>query len=330
VTVKIFSFNPADHRQQFAEHGFVHIKDGIDPEFLEVARAFSQRNLEATKLDQFAIKGKKEQSLFDFPDGTDYREQIFDAVSQVCGLNRPTMALSERHIQAYEANANPNPQAHKDRFPSQISVGFSIDIPQGSTLVLYPYDHRELNPFNKAAALINSLQPDELPELVLKDAREVELADEPGDVVMFYGSTTWHLRRNAAGAVNLYVKVNDFDYDPLGEDPSTAERRERTVAIMGNGAQADLGGMVAAKSRRLDFVSRQYAPHGEHESLHAVLYGSEPFGLTPAQLELLRAADGRRTLDDLVGAVAGSGEWSRDEVQRGSVTLLERGALDLI
>lgn len=328
--MRIFAFDPSDHRRQFDEHGYVHIKQGVDPEFLQVAREYSRRNLEATKLDQFAIKGKKEQSLFEFPEDTDFPGEIFDVVSEVCGLHRATMALSERHVQAYEANANPNPQAHKDRFPSQISVGFSIDIPEESTLVLYPHDHQELNPFNKAAALIQSLQPHELPEVVLKDAREVEIDDEPGDVVMFHGSTTWHLRRNAARAVNLYVKVNDFDYDPLGEDPATAGRRVRTLAVIGNGARPDLGAMVAAKSRRLDFVSRQYAPHGEHESLRAALYGGEPFGLTPTQLEMLRAADGRRTIDDLVGDVASRGDWPRDAVRADAVVLLERGALDLI
>ena len=37
---------------------------------------------------------------------------------------------------------------------------------------------------------------------------------------MFYGSEIWHLRRRSAGSVNLYLKFNDFDYDPLGEDPN--------------------------------------------------------------------------------------------------------------
>jgi hypothetical protein len=327
--MKIFAFDPSDYQQQFAEHGFVHIPGGIDAEFLEALREFRRRSLETNKLDAFAIKGKKEQSLYEFPDDVDFPDEIFDVVAAVCGLNRPTMTLSERHIQAYEENADPNPQAHKDRFPSQVSLGFSIDIPAESTLVLYPYDCQELNPFNKAAALIRSLQPHELPEVVLKDAREVEIDDQPGDVVMFHGSTTWHLRRNAARAVNLYVKLNDFDYDPLGEDPSTPARRERTLELLGNGARSDLAERVPAVSRRLDFISRQYAPRGEHESLLAVLYGGEPFGLTPAQLELLRIADGQRSLGDLVAGVT-NGRGSADAVRQDALTLLERGALDLV
>jgi len=328
--MKIFTFDPEDYRQRFAEQGYVHIKNGIDPQFLQELKAFAQRSLAATKLDQFAIKGKKEQSLYEFPEDVDYPAEIFDTVAHVCGLNRETMALSERHIQAYEANANPAPQAHKDRFPSQISVGFSIDIPAESTLVLYPYDHQEINPFNKAAALINSLQPDQLPDVALKTAREVELNDEDGDVVMFHGSTTWHLRRRSAGAVNLYVKLNDFDYDPLGEDPPTESRRDRTLEMLSNGARGSLGERIPTMSRRIDYVSRQYAPRGDAETLHAALYGSDPFGLTAAQLDLLHAADGSTPLGRLIDRVAEKQGVSRDAVERDSITLLERGALDLI
>src|SRR5262249_9123386 len=159
---------------------------------------------------------------FEFPDDVEYPDELFDMVAEVCGLNRAAMTLSERHIQCYEANAAPDPPAHKDRFPSQVSVGLSIDIPEDSTLVLYPHDHRGVKAFNKAADFPASLQQDERPEVVLKNAREVELKDRARDVVMFAGSTTWHLRRRAAGSLNLYLKFNDFGCDPLGEDPATA------------------------------------------------------------------------------------------------------------
>src|SRR5205823_2127804 len=128
--------------------------------------------------------GKKEQSLFEFPEGVDYPRELFDIVAAVCGLNRATMTLSERHIQCYEPDAAPEPPAHKDRFPSQVSVGLSIEIPDESSLVLYPYEHRGVNAFNKAADFSASLQPEERPEVVLKGAREGELKDRPRDVVM--------------------------------------------------------------------------------------------------------------------------------------------------
>jgi hypothetical protein len=40
---------------------------------------------------------------------------------------------------------------------------------------------------------------------------------------MFRGHRTWHLRENSAGAVNLYVKVNDYGADPLGEGVGAAQ-----------------------------------------------------------------------------------------------------------
>jgi hypothetical protein len=326
--MRIFAFDPADYHNTFAEHGWVHIKNGIHPEFFSELERFAEESLGSTKLDQFAIKGKKEQSLYEFPPGVDFPAELFDAVSAVCGLRRETMTLSERHIQAYEANAAPEPVAHKDRFPSQISVGLSVAVPPESRLVLYPYDHRELNPFNASAALLRSLQPHEQPDVILKDAREVEIADEAGDVVMFYGSTTWHLRRRSARSVNLYLKVNDFDADPLGEDPSTPLRRERTLALLANGD--GLAERVPARSRRLDFVSRQYTVHGWHESLAVALYGEPPIGLTPAQLELLRLVDGRQTLGELLDEVTRRNGGEREVVQTDAVSLVERGVLDLV
>ena len=324
---RVFSFEPERFTAEYAEQGWVHIKNAIDPDFLEYLRDFTEKQLTATKLDRFAIQGKKEQSLFEFPEGKDYLPELLDAVSTVTGLKRATMTLSERHIQAYDANADPNPVAHKDRFPSQVSVGFSVTIPPGSELVLYPDDCRELNPFNAAAALRRRLQPHEKPEAVLPAARELVLEDEEGDVVMFPGSTTWHLRRNAANTVNLYLKMNDFDCDPLGEDPATTARRELTLQLLAGDREA-LGGHRPKLTRRLDYIGRQWVrPDGE-ATLHYALYGEEPLGLTETQLELLRAADGERSLDSLIAEIANGKDAA--EVRRDALVLIEDGGLDLL
>jgi hypothetical protein len=328
LPVRIFQFDPDDYSEQYARQQWVHIENGMDPEFLAEIRSSVHQRLNLNKLDRFAIKGKKEQALYTFPDAVDYPGELFDVVSAVCGLRRETMTLSERHIQAYESEANPNPQAHKDRFPSQVSVGFSVEIPEASRLVLYPYDHRDINPFNMAAALIRSLQPHELPDVALQDAREVEIADRPGDVVMFAGSSTWHLRRRSAGAVNLYVKLNDFDCDPLGEDPGTEARREHTLAALAS-ADGQLGAHTVKLSRRFDAVERRLSREGWHESLQASLYAAEPFGITAIQLDLLRASTQAQTLSSLISVAVASGHPA-GEVERDAATLLERGALDLL
>src|SRR5207244_10064563 len=96
----------------------------------------------------------------------------------------------------------------------------------------YPAVHVGVNPFNVSPALRQVLEPEELPEVALKDAPAVEIDDSGGDVMLFPGSAVWHYRRNASNAVNLYLKLNDFDSDPLAEDPSTPLRRARTLEAL--------------------------------------------------------------------------------------------------
>ncbi len=322
--MNVFAFDPNEYRDHYLEHGFVHIKNGIAPEFLELLRSFAAESLEATQLEGFEIKGKKEQSLYEFPPTVDYGE-LFDVIATMCGLNRPTMTLSERHIQAYEPNAAPEPLAHKDRFASQVSVGFSIDIPAESKLVLYPWDERGVNPFNTSRTFHTALQPHERPERLREHARELVLDDEPGDLVAFPGSTTWHLRRNAARSVNLYLKFNDFDCDPLGEDPTTGERRERTVEFLSGSANGAFGELVPVVGRRFDLVSRHTTRLGD-EVVQATVWGEEPFPLNDLQERILRTVDGRRRIDDLGAELPGNGSVIADEVR----VLAERGALDLL
>jgi hypothetical protein len=324
--MKIFAFDPIRYRAQFEAQGWVHIKGGIDAEFLAVLQDFARASLAETRLDSFAIKGKKEQSLYTFPPDVDFPDELFDAVTAVCGLQRERMTLSERHIQAYERDADPEPPAHKDRFPSRISIGLSIDIPPESQLVLYPYDERAINPFNTSAGFRRHLQSSELPEVVLKGAREVVLDDAAGDVVMFHGSSTWHLRRSAARSVNLYLKVNDFGCDPLGEDPRTPAIRERSRELLADGGT--VGERTVVLSRRFDTVARVYTRNQWEGRLEAVVFGEPAFGITALQGEMIRSVDGGMRFDDLVRRVAGGAE--PEHVRRQALVLVERGALDLV
>lgn len=319
--MKVFDFAPADYAGQYREQGYVHVREGVSQEFHEYLLNFVAE-LEKHRIGELKGLGDKEQALLEFPDDVDYPGELYDVVAEVAGLNRATMVLSERHIKAYEADAKPEPTAHKDRYPSQVSVGLSIRIPEESTLVLYPHDHVKPNPFNSAAELARSLQPDEHPDVALKSAREVELNDGDRDVLIFPGSATWHLRRRGATAVNLYLKFNDFGSDPLGEDPSTASLRAATLAELE--ADEGLDSRIPALSRRLDTIEHIYT-RGWEESLQARIYGEQPFGITPIQFAALRAADGKRTLGEVLAAVGGDPEQARREV----LGLAERGALDL-
>jgi hypothetical protein len=318
--MKVFDFDASEYSEAYGRDEYVHVREGLSEEFHASLLDYAERELTSHKLDDFAIAGKKEQSLYDIPPEVEV-DELFDTVATVCGLDRSTITLSERHIQIYEPNAAPEPPAHKDRYPSQVSVGLSISIPAESRLVLYLDSHRELNPFNTSAGLRRHLAPHELPEVVLKDAKELVLDDGDRDVVMFPGSTTWHLRRNAARALNLYFKFNDFGADPLGEDPETGRLRERTLAALAAGGYER---MVPRLSRTLDTVSRTAVRDGWREVLEARVFGEEPTGLTHLQHEALTTLDGREDVTALAARLGGNGAVT--EIAR----LAELGVLDLV
>lgn len=313
--MKMFRFSPDEFRKTYEEQGWAHIPEGLTPEFLAEARRLVAAADDERVLRGQGIKGAKEQFVFDFPDDAHYGE-LFDAVASMCGLDRAEVTLSERHIKSYEKDAEPFPGAHKDRFASQVSMGLSLEVPEGSYLVLYPDDDVWENPFLNTA-LRDSLEPDQVPEVALQGAREVEIHDRPGDVIVFRGSAFWHLRRHSAGTVNIYLKFNEFNCDPLGEDPSTPERRRATTAAL-DGADEAVAARVPVLSRRFDSVFREYRREGWPERLFANVWGQNAFPVSDAEFALLQAADGRRTVADLGADIAA--------VRR----LATRGALDLL
>lgn len=321
--MKVFDFAPSDHAPTYRDQGWVHIRQGVSADFHAYLQHFVSE-LAQHRLAELAGKGDKEQALLTFPPEVEFPGELYDVVAEVSGLNRATMVLSERHIKSYEADADPDPVAHKDRYPSQVSVGLSISIPEDSTLLLYPWDHVAPNPFNSAAELRASLQPDEHPDKALAGARAVELDDTDRDVLVFPGSATWHLRRRGAGAVNLYLKFNDFGSDPLGEDPATEVLRAATLRAVEGG---DVDGMTVVRARQLDTVERIHT-RGWHESLQARIYGRAPFGITAAQFEAVRLADGTVRFGDVVTAAAAGGDAVRARAE--ILDLARRGVLDLV
>lgn len=314
--MKIFDLSPEAHRATYEKQGWVHVRDGLTAEFLDTARRAVAAAHAARPLAGRGIAGAKEQFVFEFPEPEHY-DELFDAVAAMCGLERSTITLSERHIKAYEDDADPDPVAHKDRFASQVSMGLSLEVPEGSHLVLYPEDDVWENPFLNTA-LRDSLEPDRLPEVVLQGAREVAIHDRPGDVIVFRGSAMWHLRRRSAATVNVYLKFNDFGSDPLGEDPSTPARRQVTLASAEQ-SDAALVSSVPVLARRFDSVAREHRREGWPERLLAHVWGQNPFPISDEEFALLREVDGRRPVRDLPSADVTT-------VRR----LARRGALDLL
>ena len=157
---------------------------------------------------------------------------------------------------------------------------------------------------------------------MLRDARGIEIHDQPGDVIVFRGSAFWHLRRNSANAVNIYLKFNDFDCDPLAEDPSTPARRASTLELLAGDPRALLS-CVPVLARRFDSVTRSYRRESWSPVLLATVWGQNPVPISDEEFALLRRFDGRATIDGLSG---GPDDGAVAAITR----LATRGVIDLV
>jgi hypothetical protein len=323
---RMFTFDPAEHAPAFAAQEYVHIRQGLTEEYFAVVCRQVEEYLRANPLGQKFAIGDKQQALYRFPDDEDYLDQFLGTVGAVAGLDPARLVISERHIKVYEPNAAPDPLPHKDRFATEVAVGFSVRVPAGSTLVLYPEDDRAVNPFQSSTELRASLPLGQLPEVTLRGARRVEIQDGPRDVVMFHGSSIWHLRARPANTVMLYFKLNAFACDPLGEDPRTPLHRARTLALLA-ADDARLGEAIPILGRRVDCVQRRYN-HGWQEIVGVLLYGEPLLAVDEQEFQALQAMDGRRSLRE-VARLLGQ-QSSAAQLLARVRRLAERGAVDLL
>jgi hypothetical protein len=325
MTDKMFNFDPSQYADHFNREGYVHIRGGVTQQFYDQVANQVAESLKSRSMKEYAI-GDKQQAMYEFPPGGNYEEEVCHTVSRVVGVDPNEMLMSERHVKAYDASASAEPLAHKDRYASQFSVGLSVHVKEGSTLVLYPYEENDVNPFNTSVQMRASLSPERYPEAALKKARRVEIKDAARDVIIFRGHTIWHLRANPALTTMLYLKMNAFHCDPLGEDRNTAAFRANTLTA----AEADddsLEKMTPRIGRRVDHFHR-FFNRDWREIPGVVLFGEKHFTLDEDEWKMLQAIDGKRT----VGAIlpAASEKLSRAQKLGGIRRLAKRGAVDLI
>jgi hypothetical protein len=326
MSEKMFQFSPADYAAQFAKEGYVHIKGGVTESFFAKVVAQVEQSMKTKLLKEFAI-GDKQQAMYEFPDDDgDYVNELCSNVAHVTGLKPEDMVLSERHVKAYDADANAEPHAHKDRFASEISVGLSVHVKEGSTLVLFPYDELDTNPFNTSVQLRASLSPERYPEPRLKKAKRIEIKDSARDVIIFRGHKFWHLRANPALTTMLYFKMNSFNCDPLGEDPRTPVMREKTQQAI-DAKVEEIERMVPLIGRRVDFFHRHYNRNWE-EVPGVVLWGEKHFTLDEDEFQMLKGVDGKKSVGALLDAIDGAA--ARDATIEKVKRLARRGVIDLI
>jgi hypothetical protein len=323
--MSMFEFDPTAHARAFANDGYVHIPRGITPEFYTLLSAQVQEYLQTHRLKDYLV-GDKKQAVYQLPEGDRYLNELLETIGAICGLDPEQLLLSERHIKVYDADAKPYPLAHKDRFASQISVGISVDVPEGSTLVLYPYDHLEVNSFNSSTELRASFAPERAPETYLRDARRVEIADKPGDVVVFRGHKIWHLREHPANTTMVYLKLNVMNCDPLGEDRLTQERRDATMRLVET-ADEEFAGLLPLIGRRVDYFHRRYDRNWQ-EVIGVVLWGQPHKTIDEHELRILQAIDGRSPVRAVLATALGaSRSRTACDVMR---SLAARGIVDLL
>jgi len=274
-------------------------------------------------LKEFA-RGDKQQAMFEFLEPEHY-DELRETVATICGVDVNSLTLSERHIKEYEPGADPYPLAHKDRFGSEFAVGFSIRVPEGSTLVIYPEHDVSVNPFNSTAELRSSFSPQMLPDAMLKVAPRVEIQDRARDVQIFRGNAMWHLREHGAGTTVLYLKLNTYNCDTLGEDPHSSQIRESSLSMADS--SSDWTSTFPVIARRVDYVHRRYN-RDWNDLFGVVLYGQPHATITEAEFEALRLMDGHRTVAEIARQL---GHWGNDtDISEALRLLAKRGIVDLL
>lgn len=320
---RMFAFDPREYAPALAAQDYVHIPQGITPEFYEVMCRQVDAYYEAHRLSQYA-RGDKQQALYEFPSPAHYQEFI-EGLAALSGLPADRLVVSERHIKGYEPTAAPRPLPHKDRHATQLAVGFTVRAPEGSTLVLYPQGERSVNQFSSWIEMRASLPEDRLPPAVLHGAPSVEIRDRPRDVVVFHGNEVWHGRDGGANTVMLYFKLNAFDSDPLGEDPHTEAVGRRTCELA-QLSDEELSRQTAVLGRRVDYLHRRYTRDGQ-ELPGVVLYGESHFTVDELEWRLLQALSGRRPLGEVLPK---PGAPEHGPALAGVRRLARRGVIDLL
>lgn len=299
--MKVFNFTPSDYADEYTKKGFVHIKGGVSPEFLNYALKQMKRLVSDHKeMTEWEFRGKKQQYLFKFGEEWDFPSGVYEAVASVAGLPIEKLTLCERHIKIYEDVAEKIVPPHKDRLASELTVGLPLIVPEDSYLILYPNDELTINPYETTALWRTSLDEEDLPENKLKGIEPIKANVRPGDVILFRGSSIYHERVNPANTSLLYLKFNAMRLDPIGEDPSTTLQFKQSLSFLEVKSDNDLLDSIVEVSPRLIKISRHYTRLHWKEVLQAYVWGEKEFTISETELRIFKKIDGNTTIRDVV------------------------------
>jgi hypothetical protein len=296
----IFTFNPGHYQEEFANNGFVLIKNGINTDFLDVAiEQAEKQKIDQKDLNNLYFKGKKRQYLYEFEEWDFYGSSL-EVLAKTAGLAVEKATLCERHIKVYEPDASPKVPAHKDRVAAQLTVGIPLFIPEHSHIVLWPNDHLTINPLNTTALWRSNHDEKDLPESILDNIEPVRVYAKPGDVVMFRGSSIHHERENPANARILYLKLNAMRLDPMGEDPSTLRQLNTSQEILAQLDDEQLLDCVVEVSPRLEKISRHYTRLYWKEVIQAYVADEKEFTVSEIELEIFKKVGGQMAVSEII------------------------------
>ena len=225
----VFNHDLKSFRGQFERDGYILLRDILAPGFLGYLKEFhaKARHGEIAEHGDWRIGGKKSQYVFDFP--SDEAALAFrSGIAALTGLNEDKIAVSERHLKQYEADAPDYPAPHKDRGASKISVGLPVHLVPETSVCVFPALDRSPNDGERAVFMTDQDNP-ALAD-IYNSAEALALNEQLGDMVVFLGSTIYHERIRPRGTAVLYIKVNDEGFDPLGEDIYAPMQRQRIAA----------------------------------------------------------------------------------------------------
>lgn len=338
--MKLFKSSISAYETAFQRDEYVLAKDVVTPDFLAFATAqlHKCRTSGHNELPGREIKSKKKQYLFDLPDGSDVLNELISAISELADIPAKNMKVSERHVMIYDDRADPVPPLHKDRLASRFSVGIPLEASQRARIALFPNGSRSKNLLDKAvycslssdtgrSAYRDHSHIDAKPTLSATEL--IELEAQPGDAVIFAGSSIFHGRLNASASSILYFKLSDLKLDPLCEDPATPRQRAQSLDLLARVQANDslLAESWLELSPRLQNISRVYTRANWATVLRVSVSGESDFTISDQELELLVRINGPARVRDIIDDPQFSDSYScLLNVRR----LIELGALDLL
>lgn len=224
----IFNCDPGVYREQLLKDGYVHLKGILTDSFVDYIKAFYKKAMHDAEgeTSDWRITGKKRQFVFEFPSEAAALE-FRAGLARLTGMDEDKVTFSERHLKVYETSANPWPAPHKDRAASQFSIGLPVDLPEGSSVCVFPGMNRGPNEEERAVFMSDGDRTDFCD--LYKTDEAVILNEKVGDIVAFYGSSIFHERVRSGGTAVLYIKMNGDGRDPLGENPFSKKEPEKVA-----------------------------------------------------------------------------------------------------